>query len=63
MSSHQAQIDYKEVQQTFLIEHANDKLEDGRAQKIHSPEHHRAHLEGMSVRERQVARSYTKHLQ
>ena len=30
MSSHQAQIDYKEVQQTFLIEHANDKLENGR---------------------------------
>ena len=29
-SSHQAQIEYKEVQQTFLIEHANDKLEDGR---------------------------------
>ncbi len=28
MSSHQAQIDYKEVQRTFLIEHANDKLED-----------------------------------
>ena len=29
-SSHQAQIEYKEIQQTFLIEHANDKLEEGK---------------------------------
>ena len=28
-SSHQAQIEYKEVQSTFLIEHADDELEDG----------------------------------
>ena len=28
-SSHQAQIEYKEVQSTFLIEHANDQLKDG----------------------------------
>jgi len=28
-SSHQAQLEYKEVQQTFLLEHANDKLIDG----------------------------------
>ncbi len=34
-----------------------------RARKIHSPGHHRAHLEGVFVRERQVARAYTKHLQ
>ena len=28
-STHQAQIEYKEVQSTFLIEHANDKLRAG----------------------------------
>ncbi len=28
-SSHQAQIEYKEVQQTFLLEHAGDKLIEG----------------------------------
>jgi hypothetical protein len=44
-SSHQAQIEYKEIQQTFLIEHANDKLER------------------MFVRERQVSRAHTKHVQ
>ena len=32
-----------------------------RARKIYGPEHHQAHLERVFVRERQVARAYTKH--
>ena len=64
-SSHQAQIEYKEVQRTFLFNRARERQAGrrARARKIHSFEHHRAHLEGVFVRERQIARVYTKHLQ
>ena len=64
-SSHQISANRIQGSPTDLLARARSRQTGRRVRthKVHSPEHHRSHRKGMSLRKRQVARFNPEHLQ